>query len=287
VYYWQFRYNWIKFAVIALAIHGVVLSLPLARNAPQALKERLIDVVVMRQEAPPAPPPAEKIEPRPAPKRVAPRETAPAPKVKEQVPTFQPKAAEQMSGGARPLDAPIPQPPHPLEKKAEAPGAGAGNVLDEQMASQVVPGPGPADGEGVGIAGVNTAGGKVGLGGGGTGIGIGSGGAGTGTGSGGGSGGGGGGGVVQLREPPAFAYYEEPEYPARARRLGKEGKVDIELTIDEKGKVMKVDIIKATDQMFVATSVSAAKRWRFQPYKKDGVPVACRGQKALLFRIQE
>ena len=41
--------------------------------------------------------------------------------------------------------------------------------------------------------------------------------------------------MVQLREPPAFAYYEEPEYPARARRLGKEGKVDLELTIDEKG----------------------------------------------------
>ncbi len=88
-----------------------------------------------------------------------------------------------MSGGARPLDAPIPQPPHPLEKKAEAPGAGAGNVLDEQMASQVVPGPGPAGGEGVGIAGVNTAGGKVGLGGGGTGIGTGAGGVGTGGGA--------------------------------------------------------------------------------------------------------
>ena len=274
MYYWQFRYNWIKFAVIALAIHGVVLSLPLSRNAPQALKERLIDVVVMRQEAPPAPPSAEKVEPRPAPKRVALKEPAPAPRVKE-----------QMSEGARPLDAPIPPEPQPLEKKAEAPGAGAGNVLDEQIASQVVPG--PAGDEGVGIAGVNTAGGKVGLGGGGTGIGIGSGGVGTGTGSGGGSGGGGGGGVVQLREPPAFAYYEEPEYPVRARRLGKEGKVALELTIDEKGKVMKVDVIKATDQMFVATSVSAAKRWRFQPYKKDGVPVACRVQLGLPFRIQD
>jgi TonB family protein len=276
VYYWQFRYNWIKFAVIALAIHGVVLSLPLSRNAPQALKERLIDVVVMRQEAPPAPPPAEKVEPRPAPKRVALKETAPAPRVKE-----------RMSEGARPLDAPIPREPQPLEKKAEAPGAGAGNVLDEQIASQVVPGPGAAGDEGVGIAGVNTAGGKVGLGGGGTGVGIGTGRVGTGTGSGGGSGGGGGGGVVQLREPPAFAYYEEPEYPVRARRLGKEGKVALELTIDEKGKVVKVDVVEATDQMFVVTSVSAAKRWRFKPAKKDSVPVACRAPVTIPFRMQE
>ena len=109
LYYWQSRYNWIKFAVIALAIHGVVLSLPLSRNAPQALKERLIDVVIMRQEAPPAPPPAEKVEPRPAPKRVALKEPAPAPRVKE-----------RMSEGARPLDAPIPREPQPPEKKVEA-----------------------------------------------------------------------------------------------------------------------------------------------------------------------
>jgi protein TonB len=194
---------------------------------------------------------------------------------------------ERMSEGARPLDAPIPREPQPLEKKAEAPGAGAGNVLDEQIASQVVPGPGAAGDEGVGIAGVNTAGGKVGLGGGGTGVGIGTGRVGTGTGSGGGSGGGGGGGVVQLREPPAFAYYEEPEYPVRARRLGKEGKVALELTIDEKGKVVKVDVVEATDQMFVVTSVSAAKRWRFKPAKKDSVPVACRAPVTIPFRMQE
>jgi protein TonB len=260
VYYWQLRYNWIKFAVIALAIHGVVLSLPLARNAPKALKERLIDVVVMRQETPPAPPAAEKVEPKPAPKRVAPRETAPAPRVKEQT-----------SRAAKPLDAPIPREPQPLEKTAEA--SGAGNVLDEQIASQVVPG--PAGGEGVGIAGVNTAGGKVGLGGGGTGNGTGTGGVGTGTGSGGGSGSGGGGGVVRLNEPQAFAYYEEPEYPTRARKLGREGKVVLDLTIDERGKVVNVDVVETTDQMFVSTSISAAKRWKFQPYKKDGVPVRC------------
>ena len=272
MYYWQSRYNWIKFAVIALAIHGVVLSLPLSRNAPQALKERLIDVVLMRQEAPPAPPSAEKVEPRPAPKRVALKEPAPAPRVKEQT---------------RPLDAPIPREPQPLEKKAEPAGAGAGNVLDEQIASQVVPGPAPAGDEGVGIAGVNTAGGKVGLGGGGTGVGTGAGGTGTGPGGGGGSGSGSGGGVVQLREPPAFAYYEEPEYPARARRLGKEGKVGLELTIDEKGNVLKVDVIEATDQMFVANAVSAAKRWRFRPYKKNGVPVPFRYPCPLRFRMQE
>jgi len=278
VYYWQPRHNWIKYVVIALIIHGAVLSLPVSRNVPHVLKDELIDVVLMRQEPAPPPPVVEKLRPKPAPGRVALKETAPAPRVKEQVPAALPKPREQGAGDAKPLE------PQPLEKKAGA--AGAGNVIDEQTASQVLPAPGPAEGEGVGVAGVNTAGGKVGLGGGGTGTGAG--GVGTGTGSGGGGlGGGGAGGVVRLREPPAFAYFEKPEYPARARRLGKEGKVVLQVTIDEKGNVVKVDVDEATDQMFVANSVSAAKRWKFHPYKKDGVPVACRAQQPLSFRLQE
>ncbi len=61
----------------------------------------------------------------------------------------------------------------------------------------------------------------------------------------------------------------------------------LELTIDEKGQVVKVDVVEATDQMFVATSVSAAKRWKFRPHKKDGVPVACKARRGIPFRIQE
>jgi protein TonB len=282
VYYWQPRHNWIKYGLIALAIHAAILSLPVSRTVPHVVKDELIDVVLMRQEPAPPPPAGGKIEPKPAPERVAIKGTAPAPRLKEQVPAAPPRPREQGAADAKPLESKA------LEKKAGA--AGAGNALDEETASQVLPAPGPAEGEGVGVAGVNTAGGKVGLGGG---TGSGSGGGGTGNGSGGGgsggggSGGGGGAGVVQLREPPAFAYFEKPEYPARARRVGKEGKVVVELTIDEKGNVVKVDVKEATDQMFVANSVSAAKRWKFHPYKKDGAPAACRAQLSLPFRMQE
>jgi periplasmic protein TonB len=262
--WWPLRYNWVKYGLIALAIHGVILILPLAHKAPQAVKERLIDIVVMRREAPASPAPRIAEQPKPVPKRLV---------VKEAVP----RAKEQI---------PAPQPVQPAEKKAEPTAAGAGNVLDEQIASQVLPAPGPDSGEGVGIAGVNVAGGRVGLGGGGTGIGIGTGGNGSGTVTGKG-GGAGQAELVRLREPPKFAHYEEPEYPLRARRLGKEGKVVLDLTIDEKGSVVKADAIEATDQMFVAASVSAAKRWKFVPHKRDGVPAACRAQLTLPFRMQD
>ncbi len=261
---WPLRYNWVKYGLIALAIHGAILILPLAHKAPQAVKERLVDVVLMRQEVPASPPPQIVDRPKPAPKRNAIKEAVP--RVKE--------------------PAPAPQPVQPAEKKAEPAAAGAGNVLDEQMASQVLPAPGPDTGEGVGIAGANVAGGKVGLGGGGTGVGIGTGGNGSGTGTGKG-GGAGPAELVRLREPPKFAHYEEPEYPLRARRLGKEGKVVLDLTIDEKGAVVKADAIEATDQMFVATSVSAAKRWKFVPHKRDGVPTSCRAQLTLPFRMRD
>ena len=272
--YWHLRHHWIKYAAIAVAIHGVVLSLPLYRSVPQAVKERLVDVEIIRQENPPPPAPREKEETKSASRAAIPKEAPPA--VKEAVPR-----------GREPAQPPIPPQPQAPEKKTEPAGAGAGNVLDEQTAAQAVPG--PAGDEGVGVAGVNTAGGKVGLGGGGTGSGTGAGGTGAGTGvaAGGGGGGRGSGEVVRLSEPPAFAHYEAPEYPARARRLGREGKVVLELTIDEKGQVVKVDVVEATDQMFVTPSVSAAKRWKFRPNTRNGTPVTCRAQLVLPFLIKD
>ena len=114
-------------------------------------------------------------------------------------------------------------------------------------------------------------------------MGPGAGGAGTGTGAGStgpGTGGGGkGAGPMEARfgdpEGPQFAYREKPEYPFAARRLHKEGKVTLMLTIDEKGSLRKVDVVEATDQMFAASAVEAMKRSQFRPAKRDGAAIAC------------
>jgi len=154
-------------------------------------------------------------------------------------------------------------------------------VLDEQIVSQTAPDPG--GGEGLGIAGVNIAGGKVGAGSGGTGDGTGAGGKGNGAGTGAGRGG----GPVDARfgegDGPQIAYQEKPEYPFAAKRLQKEGKVTLALTIDEKGKLQKTAVVEATDPMFAASAVEAMKRSRFRPARRNGVPVACQAPYTIRF----
>ncbi len=245
------EHNWIKYGLAALIIHGVILALPLSEKGRQVATQRVIDIVVMKQETPPPP----RLTERPLSRRPLVRDTAP--RVRPQVPAA--------------------QAPRAVEKKEEPPSSGAGNVVDEQVVSQAILGPGGD--EGVGIAGVNAGGSRVGAGSGGTGSGTGAGGKGSGavTGS----------GPVDTRfgeaDGPQIVYQESPEYPYAARRLQKSGKVTLALTMDEKGKLQKVDVAEASDQIFVAPAISAVKRWKFLPARRNGMPVACRAPCALRF----
>jgi protein TonB len=260
--------EWPKYALAAVAIHAAVLAIPFGRQASQTVKQKVIDVIVMRQEKPMSTPPA-RIEQRVAPKPAA-------VKVKEQ-----PRVVT---------------PPMPAAKKVEEkketpqPAGGMGNVLDEQIAAQALPGPPTGSGEGVGVAGVNVAGGKVGLGGGGTGAGSGQGpGSGPGVSPSVSKGPAAESGPVEARigdaDGPQFVYRDMPEYPAAAKRVGREGKVDLMVTIDEKGKVEKVEIVQTTDQLFAQAAVEAVRRSKFSPGKRKGLPVTMRCPYAVKFRL--
>jgi protein TonB len=225
------------------------------------VEQRAIDVVVMRQEIPPASRPRQLERRDPPLKRFPERQSVP--------------------DVARPL--PVPAPPKPAEKKEEPPSGGMGNLLDEQVVAQAAPG--PAGGEGVGIAGVNVGGGMVGMGGGGNGGGVGSGGTGPGSGVGAGAGGPAWPADARFGDAggPQIVYQEKPEYPFTAKQLQKEGKVSLALTIDEKGKLQKVEVLDATDQMFAASAVEAMKRSKFRPARRGGAPVACRAPYTIHF----
>lgn len=255
--------EWIKYALAALAIHTAVLAVPVVQKASQVAKERVIDVIVMRQEV--VRPPVPQVEKRPVVQKPV------VPKVKE---------PERM--------ATPPTQSRPVERKEQPPAGGAGNAIDEQMVAQVSQGPATGGGEGVGVSGVNVAGGKVGLGGGGTG---------TGTGQGSGSGSAPtvvhtavvDTGPVEARigdsDGPQFIYREMPEYPFAARRLGREGRVDLMVTIDENGRLLKADVVQATSQDFAQSAVEAVKRSKFAPAKRKGVCVVSRSPYTIRFAL--
>jgi periplasmic protein TonB len=257
------RLDWTKYILAALAIHAAVLFVPVAQKATVAVKQRVIDVVVMRQEAVPPPPPP-KVEKRtivqkPEPARVRVPERVVRPPVPEKV----------------------------MEKKEEPPPSGAGNVLDEKIVAQVAPGPATGGSEGVGIAGVNTAGGKIGLGGGGTvkGTGVGTGSATTPQASSGPT------GPLEMRfgeaGGPQFLAKEPPEYPLIAQKMKKEGRVIVRVTIDEKGKLIKAEVVEATDEYFKQAALEAAKSSKYLPGQRNGVPVATRADIPYRFTLKK
>jgi TonB family protein len=63
----------------------------------------------------------------------------------------------------------------------------------------------------------------------------------------------------------------KPEYPIAARKRQREGKVDLILTIDEKGTLVKADVVEATSQMFVPPVMEALRQSTYRPSAKKGV----------------
>lgn len=75
---------------------------------------------------------------------------------------------------------------------------------------------------------------------------------------------------------PKFIHREIPVYPQIARRLGKEGKVVLRLTINEKGELINVEVIENAPYGFTESALEAVKKSKFYPATKDGKPIACR-----------
>ncbi len=117
----------------------------------------------------------------------------------------------------------------------------------------------------------------VGIGGGigsGSGGGVGSGhGPGVGPGHGGGIGGGAyhvGGGV----SAPRIIYREEPEFSDEARKNKYQGAVLLDVVIGVDGRIHDVRVIRSLGMGLDEKAIEAARNWRFEPGKKDGLPVS-------------
>jgi TonB family protein len=87
----------------------------------------------------------------------------------------------------------------------------------------------------------------------------------SGTGSGSGAGRGDGGGESRFVQA-SYAYAPKPEYPAPARREGKEGRVLLRVLVDEQGKSKSVEIDDSSgSEALDRAAAEAIKRWRFSP----------------------
>jgi periplasmic protein TonB len=66
------------------------------------------------------------------------------------------------------------------------------------------------------------------------------------------------------------------EYTEDARKAGLEGTVVLDLVAGEDGVVRSVDVVRGLDHGLTEAAVAAAKRCRFTPGERDGIPVPVR-----------
>jgi periplasmic protein TonB len=78
---------------------------------------------------------------------------------------------------------------------------------------------------------------------------------------------------------PAFLRREMPVYPMMAKKLGKQGRVVLRLHINEKGRLLNIEVVEGAGYGFTESAMEAVKMSSFSPAHKKGVSVA---SKALL-----
>jgi protein TonB len=85
---------------------------------------------------------------------------------------------------------------------------------------------------------------------------------------------------------PAFLHKEMPVYPMMARKLGKEGKVVLKLTIDENGNLLDVEVMDKAGYGLTEAALEAVRKSTFLPAKKDGKPIPSRALLPIRFRLE-
>lgn len=86
-------------------------------------------------------------------------------------------------------------------------------------------------------------------------------------------------------EAPTPMFKVDPKYPGAARRAGLEGTVFLYGIIQADGTVDSVELVRGVHQLLNQSAVEAFRRWRFQPGRKNGIPVALEVVVEIPFRL--
>lgn len=87
-------------------------------------------------------------------------------------------------------------------------------------------------------------------------------------------------------EGPRFKRRTLPEYPLKARRLGKTGVVVLMLTIDAEGGLIDVEVLKKSGHGFDEAAIAAVESSLFMAARRDGKPFACKAMLPVRFKLR-
>lgn len=86
---------------------------------------------------------------------------------------------------------------------------------------------------------------------------------------------------------PAFLRRQMPVYPMMAKKLGKQGKVVLRLLINEKGRLLNVEVVESAGYGFTESAVEAIKMSTFSPAHEKGVSVASKALLTIRFVLKK
>jgi len=93
--------------------------------------------------------------------------------------------------------------------------------------------------------------------------------------------------VFGSSEGPKFEKRVTPEYPFAAKKRGQEGNVVLRLLIDELGILQEVEVMEATDPIFIEPAVNAVKQSFFIPAKNNRRPVPSKTILPIHFKLKQ
>ena len=82
--------------------------------------------------------------------------------------------------------------------------------------------------------------------------------------------------VPGMEAPPAGVRRAAPVYPQELRAQGVQGTALVDARVDSMGRVVSVELVKATRPEFGERALEAARAWTFQPAMAQGRPIGSR-----------
>ncbi|MDF9832944.1 protein TonB [Ereboglobus sp. PH5-5] len=93
--------------------------------------------------------------------------------------------------------------------------------------------------------------------------------------------------LVDLDNRPQTLFQASPEYPYTQKNTGNPGEVIVNFTVDERGHVQDVLVVKSSHPDFDAPTVRAVSKWRFEPGRKNGKRVKFRMSVPIAFNLND
>ena len=85
--------------------------------------------------------------------------------------------------------------------------------------------------------------------------------------------------------PPRARFSPSAEYSEQARRAKYQGTCILQLIVDTNGNPRNIRVSRALGKGLDEKAIGAVKKWRFEPARKDGQPVAVQIDVEVSFRL--